>query len=263
MFGAIYLLQPQEFAGSNIYKIGMTKMSDGSRVASYGADTTILRVVECSNPIDVEKELIKEFNLKFLLNRGKEYFEGDEESMIQCFDNCVVPIIELPQISDINIENTLKDIQSMIESNENITLQQVFKLCIPIYDSIGIDDVYRQRLKQLSKVQGFAINANIELKFFGIVADGQKSAMIRRCLAHQYLLHPKGPEYDTRFYGIIEESPYCRAIRTELRKNGRTYKKIEYMITWTGFFKVITRSVNHNKYSTYFAIQSQTLAMMP
>ena len=262
MNGAVYLVQPQEFSESSIYKIGMTKRNDDSRISSYGMDTTVLRIVECSNPKDVETELIQLFNRKFELSKGKEYFEGNKESMIECFNNCVSTLAIIEDTPDINIEEAVNDIQSLIQNDNTITIQQILEICYPIYDSIGVNDIHRQRLKELSKLQGFTINANVELIFFGIVAEGQRSAKIRRCLARQDLLLPKSPEYDGQFYGIIEESPYCKAIRSKVKKNGQTYKKIEYFITWTGFYKVITRSVNHNKYSTYFAIQSQVMSMM-
>ena len=256
MIGAVYLIKLVESADDTVYKIGRTKRSDGSRVASYGKDSVLLRLIECSNPDEVEAKLIQLFNTKFSLFQGKEYFKGKEEAIVvQCFDVCVSDSVKLEIAPTVDIEDILGQIRAATDQCQIQTMSNL------IYDHIGVIDTYRQRLKELSQLQGFAINANIELKLFGVVANKQWSDKIRRCLLRQDLVDITPPTYEKDFFGVIEESPYCRAIRTKSKKDIQSYTSIEYWITWTGLYKVLTRSVGGPDYATYFAIQSQ-ISMM-
>ena len=164
-------------------------------------------------------------------------------------------------IQDIKIEDKIAEIQLAIQNDNNITPKMILNRCNAIYDTLGVSETQRQRIKDLSKLQGFAINANVELQFFGIVAQ-ENSSKIRRCLMHQDLLLPKPPSFDKDYFGVIEDSPYCKAIRGKIKKNGQTYYTIDYWITWIGFHKVMTRCYRNDKYSTYFAIQNQVSSMI-
>jgi hypothetical protein len=86
--GILYLIQPSEFLGTNRYKIGCSSKSTLERVKNgYKKGTRYLHILECENPFDIEKILKDEFNKKFKLFAGKEYFEGDEEEMKDVFYN--------------------------------------------------------------------------------------------------------------------------------------------------------------------------------
>lgn len=86
MEGIIYLIQPNVLKGTNRYKVGMSKDQTPKRINSYGSKTKIISIKKCIDPFDLEKKIINEFNKKFKLIDGKEYFEGDENEMIDLFE---------------------------------------------------------------------------------------------------------------------------------------------------------------------------------
>lgn len=84
--GIVYLVQPAELVGTARYKVGYSSKPNLSRLTSgYKCGTRYLIVCECSDALEVETELKVEFNRKFRLVAGREYFEGDEIEMIKTF----------------------------------------------------------------------------------------------------------------------------------------------------------------------------------
>jgi len=78
----IYLIQPSELVGTDRYKIGRSTCGDIARVKNgYRKGTRYIFILECKNNVDLEKKLIQEFNKKFELIAGAEYFKGDETNM--------------------------------------------------------------------------------------------------------------------------------------------------------------------------------------
>ena len=96
MAGIIYLVQPFEFSGSKIFKIGMSESNTIKRIKSYGSKCNVIRVFECVNPKEVEKALITKFKNEFELFKGREYFNGDKSKMIECFEKIMKSFI-LPE----------------------------------------------------------------------------------------------------------------------------------------------------------------------
>lgn len=84
--GIVYLIQPIEFIGTNIYKIGCSSKPTLDRVRhGYRSGTRYLYVCEIEHPFAVEKKIIRSFKEKFVLSQGREYFAGDESEMKQLF----------------------------------------------------------------------------------------------------------------------------------------------------------------------------------
>ena len=84
--GIIYLIQPTELINTNRYKIGCSTKNNLDRCNNgYKKNTRYICIMECINPLLLEKKLINIFNSKFKLIAGKEYFEGDESSMLTIF----------------------------------------------------------------------------------------------------------------------------------------------------------------------------------
>jgi hypothetical protein len=89
MHSYIYLIQTGDFINTNIYKIGRTteKTNDTrslNRLKSYSKNTIqkFLYEVPTLKVIEIEKEIIKEFNCKYQLKQGHEWFHGDCKNMI-------------------------------------------------------------------------------------------------------------------------------------------------------------------------------------
>lgn len=90
MMGLIYLVQPTDFVGTDIYKIGMSNSNTIKRIRSYGRRCINVVSRECDNPLEVENELIKAFESKFGDPiQGNEWFKGDKLMMINAFDKCI------------------------------------------------------------------------------------------------------------------------------------------------------------------------------
>lgn len=87
-----YLIQPVELVGTNRYKIGMSALSNLSRMKSYKNGTRYLCILECVDALAVERQLIKAFNDRYKLIGGNEYFQIDcpELEMLNLFLDIVV-----------------------------------------------------------------------------------------------------------------------------------------------------------------------------
>ena len=84
--GIIYLIQPAELIGTNRYKIGMSNKPDLERCKNgYKKGSRYLCIMECNNPLEIEKNIKNEFTKKFKLIAGNEYFEGIENDIINIF----------------------------------------------------------------------------------------------------------------------------------------------------------------------------------
>ncbi len=84
MSGTIYILQDGDFINSDVYKIGKT-LCIKTRLTQYSKNT-VLHHTFCvdENILDkVEKKIIYHFNKKFNIAKGREWFRGNIEKMIQ------------------------------------------------------------------------------------------------------------------------------------------------------------------------------------
>ena len=84
--GIIYFIQPSELVGTNRYKIGCSRSPDLDRCKNgYKKGSRYIFIMECIDPLVLEKNIINEFNKLFKLIAGNEYFEGDEIVMKKTF----------------------------------------------------------------------------------------------------------------------------------------------------------------------------------
>lgn len=84
--GIIYLIQPEEFINTSVYKIGCSSKPTLDRVRNgYGKGSRYLYICNCCSPFEIERKLIKIFNEKFDLVQGREYFSGNEYDIKKCF----------------------------------------------------------------------------------------------------------------------------------------------------------------------------------
>lgn len=100
MSGIVYMVQPAELVGSNKYKIGCSSKNDLSRCKTYKIGTRYIHIMECTDPLTVEKEIIQVFKLKFKVACGREFFEGNETDMEEEFYKIVKNSNKLAQKAD-------------------------------------------------------------------------------------------------------------------------------------------------------------------
>ena len=138
MFEFLYLIQDKNDMGTNIYKIGKTTQGISDRLKGYPRGTRPIRISQVDNCDKRETELINIFKTKYLLSRGREYFEGQLNSMIKDFTNFCDSIKVLPN----NLNNNT--------TNNNTTNNIIINIT-PYNDPNleGVEKYYLMALKKL------------------------------------------------------------------------------------------------------------------
>jgi hypothetical protein len=120
MSGIIYLVQPCELVGTDVFKVGCSTINSLTRVQhGYKLGTRYIQINECINPLYVEKLLIKECKKKFKLTAGREYFKCDETEIREVFeriikDNTIIKSLIKPLNNANNINIQIKSVNPVI-----------------------------------------------------------------------------------------------------------------------------------------------------
>lgn len=90
--GIVYLIQPEEYLGTNNYKIGRSGNETIKRITNYGKNTRILSILKVNNTKYIEKIIINKFKSIFQICKGREYFiiTVEETDLIKEFNNLVI-----------------------------------------------------------------------------------------------------------------------------------------------------------------------------
>ena len=84
--GILYLIQPCELVGTNRYKVGCSSKQVIDRCTEgYRKGSIPICIIKCNKPFDIENKIKQSFKSKFKLIAGKEFYEGDEEQMLNEF----------------------------------------------------------------------------------------------------------------------------------------------------------------------------------
>ena len=88
----VYFIQPKEFKGTNVYKIGMSERQHFNRVyKGYKSGTSWNCFYEVENSRNIERIIRAEFKEQFTLHQGREYFRGIPIQMFYAFNNIALP----------------------------------------------------------------------------------------------------------------------------------------------------------------------------
>jgi len=126
-YGTIYLLQPFEFKEKKlpIFKVGKTKRTADNRLAEYSKNSKVILTRETKNIDNIEKHIIKNFNLEFKLSKGREYFIGNKKKMMEII-NEVIDIEMDDDDDDMILDNKIlsqyeksKNNKQKLENNTN------------------------------------------------------------------------------------------------------------------------------------------------
>jgi hypothetical protein len=118
--GIIYLIQPCELVGTSRYKIGCSTKNNLDRChKGYKKGSRYLCIMECNKPLILEQNIKNNFNNKFKLIGGKEYFEGNENDIINEFCNIVYNYRNNYNLiaKDTISEDTIKNIKDILLEN--------------------------------------------------------------------------------------------------------------------------------------------------
>jgi len=120
--GIVYILQPKEYIGTNIYKIGCSRRNI-KRVDEYKKGKRVIVILNTTKPFKLESMIKKIFKEKFKLVKGSEYFSGDENLIKKQF----FEIIE-------SVENDNDDISN---NNDDSLNNDIFTHDISISDDMS------------------------------------------------------------------------------------------------------------------------------
>jgi hypothetical protein len=81
----VYLVQPQNLLGTDVYKIGHSQQPNTSRHKQYGKNYILIAQVAVSNSSIIEQRLINVFRKKYACYRPNEYFRGNVAHMLKDF----------------------------------------------------------------------------------------------------------------------------------------------------------------------------------
>jgi hypothetical protein len=144
--GIIYLIQPVEYLNTNVYKIGCSSKNDISRLTSYKKGFRPLHISICKNPFKLEKIIKEEFNAKYTLIKGREYFSGNESKIIKNFKH-IVEIYndnmeeENEEVHDEDGETNREETKEETEEDydeddeDNLLIQQLSESCFILPDT--------------------------------------------------------------------------------------------------------------------------------
>jgi len=129
--GIIYFIQPAELVGTDRYKIGCSKNPNLDRCKKgYKKNTRFICIMECNNPIELERKIKNKFNYKFELFCGNEYFCGNEKNMLKEFIEITYSyknsIKLLNNISTVKVKQNISTTNSN-NSKQNSILWKEFK----------------------------------------------------------------------------------------------------------------------------------------
>ena len=141
MYNYLYLIQDNRDIGLNVYKIGKTTQSPSDRLKGYSKGTYAIRIYQVDDCHKKESELIELFKKKYKLFRGREYFEGDLNDMINEFNNLCNNCINMNDNNEL-LENEsyynqqIKEYQNKFNlSDEEVHTNYTCDLCKKEYNS--------------------------------------------------------------------------------------------------------------------------------
>ena len=90
--GIVYLIQPEEYLETNIYKVGRSDNQSLRRIKSYGKRTEIVSIMCVSDCKSIEKIILDKFKSVFPIVKGREYFDIDLPlgELLKAFVNLVI-----------------------------------------------------------------------------------------------------------------------------------------------------------------------------
>lgn len=116
MKGIVYLIQPTELIGTSRYKIGCSKSPTIKRIKDYKEGTRCIQIMECDEPMKLEKKLIQKFRENFNLIAGNEYFEGNEYKMKEAFFEIILEDFKSLKIEEFEeVHDRKKEITDRLE----------------------------------------------------------------------------------------------------------------------------------------------------
>jgi hypothetical protein len=131
--GIIYFIQPAELIGTDRFKIGCSGNPYLDRCnKGYKKSTRFICIMECNNPLELERKIKDTFKNKFKLFCGNEYFCGDEKYMLKEF----IEITFLHEKLTNNLNN-LNNSDILGSNRNNIIVNTEFKcnICNKEYKS--------------------------------------------------------------------------------------------------------------------------------
>jgi hypothetical protein len=189
MIGYVYYVLP-DAANDTIAKIGMSTDKARDRTKKYGTDCRVIRRVACDQPRQVESKLIQLFNKQFKISQGREYFAGDSDQMLQCFDKCVETFATEPVERDIDVDRVVECILNILgeipPGEQMITQDEIFKKIKPMIletaGEVAVKCIDYVRSRPYQSMQEFIV-PHSKLIEYGIATGGRSNDIKKRLIA--------------------------------------------------------------------------------
>ncbi len=114
--GIVYLLQPQEYLKTKIYKIGMSSKDNLDSPRSHGNDSIIYLIMNCKDAFNTDIKIRRSFRKTFKLYQGTKFFKGDINKMMKTFVNIVMKHGFKSKKGKNNESEVESDVESEVES---------------------------------------------------------------------------------------------------------------------------------------------------
>jgi hypothetical protein len=153
----IYLIQDGGYINTSIYKVGRTTQCGGTRSLNrlkwYDTNTIqiYVREVDTNQVVDIEKDIIQVFRIKYNLVKGFEWFNGNKRQMILDINTIIekYPDIKTKYISNgDNDSNSISKNIDIVENNEKILPDTKTYLDDTFCERCGIEFKYKKYLIQ-------------------------------------------------------------------------------------------------------------------
>ena len=234
MIGCVYYVILTSDTTTQV-KIGMSRNINSKRSSAHGQSSEIIREVSCGNPISVEKQLIKIFKKKFVKVKGNEFFKGDHDKMLECFDKCIETYATEAIEYNIDVTYLTKKIVQWFD-------QQLSQGIIPSIDDThsfirpDIESMispqmmncidYLQSISDIAKMNEFIVHHE-KLIEYGVCLASSGSNDIKK------QLHP---------LGLSENEDYqLTKFRQPVKQGGFSIKHV-YMLTPLAFKDILLKS---------------------
>lgn len=148
------MLQDGEYINTNVYKVGRTTQLGDTRSLNrlkwYSVNTVqvYLRKVDTEKVVEIEKDIISVFKLKYNLVRGAEWFSGNTQQIIADIDTI---INKYPELETADIASTVSKDSKFISTIENLENSE------KVEDCNIIDDTFCERCGMSFKSKKYLI----------------------------------------------------------------------------------------------------------
>jgi hypothetical protein len=222
----IYLIHPREHIrlSEPVYKIGRTKQYD-KRINQYPKDSELILLIKVIDCVLIETKLIKLFKNKFKqrIEFGREYFEGDQDLMIETIINEKKTFVIPDKIDEENkkLESRNKKMEEkriVIEKIEKMKLEKIEKKKQDKLEKHKnkMEEIEKERKNKLEQIY-IKRNMKIDKELESLLCDNLDFIIRENSAPLQNIIPPQ--EFDSPIKRIIYDNKDIENIDLNIQLN--------------------------------------------